>query len=91
MGQPWLIQQLIAEMRQEAFVAPSLAARAAIYLEHVQGLIMLLGSEKFALLQARNFAKYYARELPQKAAFVLAMQCCETLQEMSAICTRYFE
>lgn len=61
-GQPWLIRQLINEMQQTRFALPSAQARGGMFMEHVERLSELLGNDKFAILQARTFAKYYARE-----------------------------
>jgi tRNA-dihydrouridine synthase B len=89
-GQPWLIQKLLAEMRNEIFVMPSNVEISAIFLQHVQALAELLGNEKFAILQARKFGKYYAKYLPNRLAFGAAINGCETLVELRSICLRYF-
>ena len=89
-GQPWLIGKLIAEMRQEKFVKPSVTEIGAIFLEHVSQLAQLLNNEKFAILQARKFAKYYARSLVNKMDFCKAINVCEDLDDLKSICTQYF-
>ena len=89
-GQPWLIQKLMAAMNQEKFVMPSLEEIGAIFIEHVELLVRLLGGEKFAILQARKFAKYYARSLSDSAAFCLAVNTRDNLQDLKAICIEYF-
>lgn len=90
MGQPWLIKKLVAELQQTPFTPPSLPEIAAIFVEHVEELAVLLGGEKFAILQARKFAKYYARPLPNRAEFCEAMNVCDNLSQLKAICTAYF-
>ena len=89
-GQPWLIGQLMAEMNQENFKAPTLSERGVIFLEHVNQLEKLLHSEKFAILEARKFAKYYARDLPEKLLFCNTVNKCETLIQLNQICADYF-
>jgi tRNA-dihydrouridine synthase B len=89
-GQPWLIKKLIAEMNHEKFVEPSPKEIGDIFREHVMGLSHLLGNEKFAILQARKFAKYYARSLPTKIAFCEAINACSTLRDLNDICKYYF-
>lgn len=89
-GQPWLIGQLIAELRGESFAPPTLAETGLLFIEHATRLIDLLGNEKFALLQARKFAKYYGRRLPERAAFCDAVNTCETLAAFTDICSQYF-
>ncbi len=89
-GQPWLIRKLIADMKQEEFNVPSAAEIAAVFLEHVARLSTLLNSEKFAILQARKFAKYYARSLPNRMNFCAEVNSCDNLQNLKAICLRYF-
>ena len=89
-GQPWLIHRLIAEMRGEKYVLPSANEIGVIFIEHVEGLVKLLGNEKFAILQARKFAKYYARNLAKKMEFCAAMNVCTQLSELKKICCHYF-
>ncbi len=89
-GQPWLIRKLMAEMRQEKYAVPSLKEIGDIFIEHVIGLDKLLCSEKFSILQARKFAKYYGRNLINKMEFCTAMNTCTSLRELKTICSYYF-
>lgn len=89
-GQPWLIGKLIAEMNQEKFVLPTYAEIGSMLIEHVTELTTLLDSEKFALLQARTFAKYYARDLPTRMDFSLAVNQCQSLVDFRALCSQHF-
>lgn len=89
-GQPWLIRKLMAEMKNELFTPPSTEEVGAIFLEHVMNLAMLLNSEKFAILQARKFAKYYARGLETKFEFAELVNTCESLDDLTKITARYF-
>jgi len=90
-GQPWLIGQLIAEMKNEKFVLPAAKEIGAVFFEHVLGLTALLGSEKFAILQARQLTKYYARRLPKRNEFCAAVNECENLHDLKIICEQYFQ
>lgn len=89
-GQPWLIAQITAALQQQDYRLPDHAEIAAVLIEHVQRLVALVGSEKFALLQARTFAKYYARSLPERAEFHEAVNQCSDLLNFSRLCERYF-
>jgi tRNA-dihydrouridine synthase B len=89
-GQPWLIQKLIAEFKQEKFSPPTLEEVAAIFVEHVEMLAQLLGSEKFAILQARKIARYYARIVFEKQSFCDRMHTCENLKTFKELCSQYF-
>lgn len=89
-GQPWLIRQLIAEMLNEPFSKPELEEIGLLYIEHVTKLSALLSNEKFALFQARKFAKYYARDLVNKIDFCAAIHQCTTLRELKTISQHYF-
>lgn len=89
-GQPWLIRQLIAEMRDEKFIHPSFNEIGVMFMSHVLQLSQLLGSEKFAILQARKFSKYYARGLPHKLDFCNEVNACDTLQKLEEICLNRF-
>lgn len=90
-GQPWLIRKLIAEIHEQPFAMPDNREIAAVFLEHVNELALLLESEKFAILQARTFAKYYARHLPQRADWHAAVSQCGDLASLRAICETYFK
>jgi tRNA-dihydrouridine synthase len=89
-GQPWLIAKLTAEMNAMTYALPSHREIGSLFLEHVEKLIQLLGNEKFALLQARTFAKYYARTIADRAAFCEKMNTCETMPDLKKICQQYF-
>ena len=89
-GQPWLINQLIAEMKQAEFTIPTNKVIGSLFMRHVLGLAELLHSEKFAVIQARKFAKYYARTLMQRADFCQEINSCEDLRALEKSCDRYF-
>lgn len=84
-GQPWLIRELISNVRQEKFSKPSVEEIHAIFLEHIQLLAKLLGSEKLAILQARKIAKYYARSFKNKVDFCDAVNLCVDLKGLMAV------
>jgi tRNA-dihydrouridine synthase B len=86
MGQPWFIQKLIAEMKQQEFIAPSVIDIRNIFIRHIQLLEKLLGSEKFALLHARKIAGLYMHGLPNKKDFCHAVNNCHSLSELENIC-----
>lgn len=89
-GQPWLIGKLIAEMNDRSFTLPSSKEISLVFIEHVEQLAKLLNSEKFAIIQARKFAKYYARHLSNRIDFCVAINACQGLQNLKAICANYF-
>jgi tRNA-dihydrouridine synthase B len=89
-GQPWLIKKLIAEMQGEIFILPSQIKIGEIFIEHVERLSELLRSEKFALLQARTFAKYYARGLEKRMEFAIAVNECGSMSVLRELSARYF-
>lgn len=89
-GQPWLIKKLIAEINQDVFIMPSSIEIGAVFLEHTTKLVNLLNNEKFAIIQARKFAKYYARDLENKMEFVQDMNNCEDLKNLKRMCEKYF-
>lgn len=89
-GQPWLIRKLIVEKGHETYTKPSSKEIGGIFIEHVEQLEKLLINEKFAILQARKFAKYYARDLSDRMEFCAAVNSCDNLQELKTICARYF-
>ncbi|MHB1949387.1 MAG: tRNA dihydrouridine synthase [Gammaproteobacteria bacterium] len=89
-GQPWLIRKLIAHMKQEEFKMPELSDIGGMFIDHIKELSSLLGNEKFAVIQARKFAKYYARGLSDRMAFCDAMNHCDDLDELIRISFKYF-
>jgi len=89
-GQPWLIRKLIAEKRQENFTPPSFAQIGEIFIEHVHLLTDLFKNEKFALIQVRKLAKYYARGRTDWLQFYTATNTCDNLADFTKICQDYF-
>lgn len=89
-GQPWLIAKLTAELKGESFVMPALMQVGTMFIQHANELAALLGNETMAILQVRKLAKYYARMLPHKADFCLAVNACLTLNEFEALCKQAF-
>lgn len=89
-GQPWLIGKLIAEMNQENFTTPSANEIGLIFIEHITRLSQLLENEKFAIIQARKFAKYYARTIADRVEFCTVINNCDNLHDFTAICSRFF-
>lgn len=90
-GQPWLIQQLVADYQGVPFTLPALSEIGLMFVEHVERLAELLGSARFAMLQARKFAKYYGRQLDEKTAFCIEVNGCEDIPKFRAICEQYFQ
>jgi tRNA-dihydrouridine synthase B len=89
-GQPWLIAELSAKLAGKDFLPPALTERKQMFLDHVQGLMSLMGNERISLMQARCFAKYYARKLAWQKAFQAAVNLCETFKELEKVCSSYF-
>lgn len=89
-GQPWLIQQLQAQLLGQPFTVPSPAAIGAMFIDHIQALSQLLHSDKWAILQARKMAKYYARPIAERLAFCEALCSCEDLSTFKYLCQQYF-
>jgi len=89
-GQPWLIAQLRSELQDTPFVKPSNQEIGEMFFTHVKGLSELLQTEKFAIIQARKFAKYYARMMPQKLQFLDAMTHCDNLSQLTELIGAYF-
>jgi tRNA-dihydrouridine synthase B len=89
-GRPWLVRQLIAEMNHEKFDGPAFSAIGGMFIEQIEQLINLLGSEKFAILQARTLAHHYACGLPRRKEFYNAIKVCTNFSELKKICLRYF-
>jgi tRNA-dihydrouridine synthase B len=89
-GQPWLIGQLMATLKQQPFIPPERSAIKMLFLQHVEALAVLLGSETFAIIQARKFAKYYARHLENRAEFCHEMNRCTRFTELHRLCDLAF-
>ncbi len=90
-GQPWLINKLISELEQKPFSMPDSVEIGEIFIEHIERLVSLLASEKFAILQARKFAKYYARGLENRIDFHLAISQINSFQKLESITREYFK
>lgn len=90
-GQPWLIAQLIAQINQQPYEVPSNLMIGKLFLKHLWGLCELLSNEKFALLQARTFSKYYARPLLDKQDFCNDFNFCENFDAAKHVIEQYFK
>jgi nifR3 family TIM-barrel protein len=90
-GQPWLIQKLIAEFSSKIFAAPTSHEVGQIFLLHILELIKLLNDEKLAILQARKFAKYYARSLENRSEFNEAVNQCIDFLSLQKITADFFD
>lgn len=90
-GQPWLVKKLIAEMNNEVFITPTLTEIGAMFIEHITQLSELLENAKFALLQGRKIAKYYARPMKNRADFCEKINNCNSLLDLKIICEQYFK
>lgn len=88
-GQPWLFQELYATDRHQSFLTPTSVEISEIFQEHMRALIKL-EKERFAILQARKFAKYYAQHLPNTLEFTIAMQQANTEKDFLALIRYYF-
>jgi tRNA-dihydrouridine synthase B len=84
-GQPWLLKKLQAQLHNEIFHEPLINEIMAMLMRHVQELAILLQNEKFAVLQARKFAKYYARPLLNRDLFIQSINACNTIAEIGAV------
>lgn len=89
-GQPWLFQQIKAELAGESFVKPRFNEIGNLFLEHIRMLIEL-DSPKLGVLQARKLAKYYGRGLAQRDAFTQAIQKATSYQQLEKIIKIYTE
>jgi tRNA-dihydrouridine synthase B len=89
-GQPWLIGKLYAALNNKPFQLPALFEIGTMYLAHVDGLIELLQNEKFAVIQARKLAKYYARPLQNRAKFCTVINECESRQSLASAIQQWF-
>lgn len=89
-GQPWLIRQLQAQLLGQAFTVPTPADIGSMFIDHIQDLSQLLHSDKWAILQARKMAKYYARPIDLRAAFCEALNDCQDFDHFKRLCQEYF-
>jgi tRNA-dihydrouridine synthase B len=89
-GQPWLIAKLKAQLLQNSFTHPSPIEVGQMFLTHVEELSELLNNEKFAVIQARKFAKYYARHLTDPGQFSKIVNNAEDLHQLYNACQQYF-
>ncbi len=85
-GQPWLIQTLM----DNTCLPPSLMEIGQLFVEHTRDLAELLQGEKFAVLESRKLAKYYARNVPNKDEFCAKINLCENLQQVMDVSLTYF-
>lgn len=90
MGQPWLMAKLMAELNGKNYETPCSREIADVFVEHITTLSVLLNSEKFAIIQARKFAKYYARHISDRFLFCEKVNACEDIATLRQICDYHF-
>lgn len=88
-GKPWLFQKLVAEENNLPFSNPNATQIGEIFREHLRGLIAL-EKERFAVLQARKFAKYYGHSLANPLEFTIAMQKANTEKDFLGLIEQFF-
>lgn len=89
-GQPWLFNQLIAELQGESFSPPPTDEVGHLFIDHIEQLAAL-DSPYRAALQARTMGKYYARDrLDDKVGFIERLNQCVDLDEFRSLVSRYF-
>lgn len=89
-GQPWLVEELVARMQGLPFIKPGRVEVGHLFLEHIDTLAALLGTERFAVYQARALIKYYIRAASLKSGVGSEVNNCNTLKELREICLRVF-
>jgi len=88
-GQPWLYQQLLAEHQGKVFEAPTTKQIGAMFVEHINGLVSLVG-ERNALYQSRSLGKYYARQRISDLRYFSEVVGCNSLSELATVIEAYF-
>lgn len=89
-GRPWLFNQIKAEINGESFTPPPLNEIGEIFIEHVNRLAILISNEKFAVLQARKFGKYYSRSLSLRHNFCDKLNSCDNIPAFTQIIQQFF-
>ncbi len=88
-GNPWLFQRILCELADKKFVAANVVQIKEAFIEHVERLCKI-ENEKLAVLQSRKLAKYYARDLVNRAEFVEQAQYAQTLKQLFQLLEKYF-
>jgi len=89
-GRPWLFKELSSIDRGEIFVPPSASEIGQLFLSHIEKLIRLEGEAR-ALLQGRQFSKYYGRAANLSQELYLkfySIKALDELRNMIDICFR---
>lgn len=88
-GQPWLFQQIAAELAHQPFTKPTLAEIGRIFIEHVEGLAEL-EAEFIAVIQSRKLAKYYIRQQFDSTLFQTLLNKATRLEQIKHLVAEYF-
>jgi tRNA-dihydrouridine synthase len=80
-GQPWLFAELTAIDQGKQYQHPSADEIGALFLSHIEKLIAL-ENESRALLQGRQFSKYYARAAGLSSEVYLRFYSVKALAEL---------
>jgi tRNA-dihydrouridine synthase B len=80
-GRPWLFAELTAIDQGKSFTKPSPVEIGALFLSHIEKLIEL-ENESRALMQGRQFSKYYARSAGLSSEVYLKFYSVKALDEL---------
>lgn len=89
-GRPWLIAQLVAEASGQVFDYPDASTIGKIFLDHVERLVELVGSEKVAIEQSRKIVGHYARGMLDKKELCRLIYMCDNMNDFRKICATFF-
>lgn len=88
-GNPWLIAELCARLDHRPWQPPTMAERAAIVHRHLELCLEIFGERK-TLGEMRKHLCWYARGLDGAAAFRLAINNSEGLEQMRHLVQDFF-
>jgi len=87
MGAPWVFARIRAELTGTAFAAPSRATLAAVFLEHHDRLVEILGAD-LAIRHCRKLGCFYGRGLAGAKAFREGLNHCQSREDLVALMER---
>jgi tRNA-dihydrouridine synthase B len=89
-GRPWLFAELTAMDQAKAFKLPTPSEIGALFLSHIEKLIGL-ENESRALMQGRQFSKYYARSAGLSPEVYLKFYTVKALEELRGLIDLHFK
>lgn len=89
-GKPWLFEEIIKTNQNIQFNTPKTTKIGEIFLEHIEGLVILDGEQQ-AIMQSRRLGRHYAKHLSSAAGFIQHLNTVKTFNTLVSLVDKHFK